>query len=67
MTILYKTNELTLEYKHETTWLKENSTGKIIMNDEFYGDPECGLIDANNNWAIIAGDHLTIWIRKNNS
>lgn len=31
------------------------------MDDDFYGNPECGLIDENNQWAVVAGGHLTLW------
>ena len=31
------------------------------MQDEFIGNPHCGLIDPDNKWAIVAGKHLTIW------
>ena len=64
MAILYETDELILENEYESTWLKSKSTGKVLLEDELYGDPQCGLIDANNNWAIVAGEHLTIWSQK---
>ncbi len=31
------------------------------MFDDFYGNPNCGLISKKNDWAIIAGEHLTVW------
>ncbi|MBP8115677.1 MAG: hypothetical protein KAY50_09990 [Chitinophagaceae bacterium] len=33
------------------------------MEDDFYGNPTCGLIDVSNQWAIVAGEHLTIWTK----
>ena len=64
MPLLYETDKLILENSYETTWLKEKTTGKVLFEDEFYGDPQCGLIDQENRWAIAAGDHLTIWTPK---
>lgn len=61
MKILYETDELILEHISETFWLKSKSTGDILLEDECHGDPECGLIGTNNQWALIAGEHLTIW------
>ena len=64
MTVLCETDELELSYEYETACLKEKSTGKALYEENFYGDPECGLIDTDNNWVIIGGDHLTIWTPK---
>lgn len=64
MNILCETDELILENKYEATRLKVKSTGKVLLEEDFYGDPCCGLIDAKNRWAIVAGDHLTIWTSK---
>ncbi len=61
MSILYETEKLILEHEYELACLTEKSTGKVLFQDHFYGDPECGLIDENNTWAIIAGEHLAIW------
>jgi len=61
MRVLSETNNLILCHEFEVAWLKDKSTGKELFRDEFYGDPECGLIDGNNNWAVVAGEHLTIW------
>ncbi|MGD1837576.1 MAG: hypothetical protein ACPKPY_05910 [Nitrososphaeraceae archaeon] len=44
----------------------EKTSGKELLYDKFYGDPKCGLISKNNNWAIIAGEHLTIWRAEKN-
>ena len=64
MTVLCETDELELSYEYETACLKEKSTGKTLYEEGFYGDPDCGLIDSNNNWVAIGGDHLTIWTPK---
>lgn len=61
MNILFETDKLRIEHEFENAYLLEKSSGKELMFDDFYGDPECGLISENNDWAIIAGEHLTIW------
>ena len=44
--------------------LGTRSSENTFCFDDFYGDPKCGLISEKNDWAIIAGEHLTVW-RKN--
>lgn len=61
MNTLYETDQLILEYDYETAWLKLKSTGVVLFEDYFYGEPTCGLIDTECNWAIIAGDHIMVW------
>lgn len=61
MNILYETDKLRIEHEFELTYLTEKRRGKPLLIDDFYGDPCCGLISPNNDWAIIGGDHLTIW------
>jgi hypothetical protein len=61
MNKLYETDKLILENECEATFLIEKSSCKILFEDNFYGDPQCGLIDSKNNWAVVAGEHLTIW------
>jgi len=64
MNILYETDTLRLENKFESAFLTDKSTGATLMEDDFYGDPNCGLIDKESKWAIVAGEHLTIWTPK---
>ena len=61
MHILFETSKLKIEHEHEFAYLVRKLTGKRLLTDDFYGDPSCGLISPNNDWAIIAGEHLTIW------
>ncbi|WP_440120710.1 hypothetical protein [Tenacibaculum sp. Ill] len=61
---LYETEKLKIEHEWEDTFLINKSTNQILLKDDFYGDPDCGLIDKNNKWAVIGGDHLTIWTQK---
>ncbi|WP_320053398.1 hypothetical protein [uncultured Acetobacteroides sp.] len=64
MNILYETDRLKLENEFEATFLTDKLTGATLMEDDFYDDPACGLIDKNNKWVIVAGEHLTIWTPK---
>jgi len=61
MKILYETDKLKIEFEYELACLIEKSSGEILLEDDFYGDPNCGIIDSENNWAIIAGIHLIFW------
>lgn len=61
---LYETEKLKIEHEWEDTFLIDKSTNQILLEDDFYGDPDCGLIDKNNKWAVIGGSHLTIWTQK---
>lgn len=62
--LVCETTELRLEHEFETAYLVHKTTNKILLNDDFYGDPTCGLIDSENNWAIVAGSHMTVWKPK---
>ncbi|TAJ14710.1 hypothetical protein DMA11_04030 [Marinilabiliaceae bacterium JC017] len=61
MKVLFETDQLIIEHEFESAFLIDKSSGKKVVSDDFYGDPECGLISSNNDWAIIAGEHLTAW------
>lgn len=61
MNVLFETDKLRIEHEFEDAYLIEKISGKELMHDEFYGDPKCGLISTNNDWAVVAGEHLTLW------
>lgn len=61
MRILDETDKYFIGHIFEDAYLIEKRNGEEIVHDDFYGDPSCGLIGENNDWAIIAGEHLTIW------
>lgn len=61
MNILFETEKLRIEHEYEEVFLIDKLAGKILLQDWFYGNPDCALIDKNNEWAIIAGEHITIW------
>lgn len=62
---LSETSQLKLQYEFEVVTLIDKFSGLVLMEDEFYGDPECGLIDENNQWAIVGGNHLNLWTPQN--
>ena len=64
MNIFYETDKLKLENEFDANFLTDKSTGATLLEDDFHGEPKCGLIDKQDNWAIVAGDHLTIWTPK---
>lgn len=61
MRILDETDKYFIGNIFEDAYLIEKRNGQEIVHDDLYGDPSCGLISKNNDWAIIAGEHLTIW------
>ena len=66
MKLIDETEKLKLEFEQELAILTEKSTGEILLSEEFYGNPNCGVIDSKNKWVIIAGYHLIFW-KKNKS
>jgi hypothetical protein len=59
--ILDQTDRLLLGHLFEYTYLLDKQNGQELLRDDFYGDPACGLISPHNDWAVVAGEHLTIW------
>lgn len=66
MNVLFETDKLIIKHEFENAYLIEKSSGKELLFDDFYGDPKCGLIGKNNDWAIVAGEHLTVWKSNKN-
>lgn len=58
---LCETDKLLLIHEYESVKLIEKHSTKVLFEDDFYGDPSCGLIDSNNKWAIVAGEHISLW------
>jgi len=61
MSVLDETDKYFIGHIFEDSYLIEKKSGKEILYDDFYGDPTCGLISKTNEWAIIAGEHITVW------
>ena len=60
--ILYETDKLLLLHEWEMAFLIDKRSDSVLLQEEYVGDPTSGLIDEGNKWAVVAGDHLTIWI-----
>ncbi|RDC61869.1 hypothetical protein [Adhaeribacter pallidiroseus] len=61
MNILYETDKLLIKNEYEVVFLIDKETNQVLVEEEFYGDPTCGLIDTNNEWAVITGEKIIIW------
>lgn len=61
MIILYETEKLCLSHLYEHVQLFDKESNQILLTDDFYGGPSCGLIDTHNRYAIVGGKHLTLW------
>ena len=59
--VLDESDKYLIGHIYEDSYLIEKKNGEEVVYDVFHGDPCCGLIGENNDWAIIAGDHLTVW------
>src|SRR5690606_11319070 len=59
--ILDETDQLLLLHEWETAFLIDKRSNPVLLQDEYVGDPTCGKIDKDNKWAVVAGDHLTVW------
>jgi len=54
--------ELSLAYIYEEGYLVHAGTKEIIFLGWFYGNPGCGAVDINNQWAVMAGiDMFIVW------
>jgi hypothetical protein len=59
--ILDETPDLLLGHCFETAMLIRKRDGEYLLEDEFYGDPTCGCISPTGEWALVAGEHITVW------
>ncbi|RFP63633.1 hypothetical protein D0N36_18270 [Hymenobacter lapidiphilus] len=59
--VVAETNELLLGHTFEDAVLVRKRNGEYLLEDDFYGDPSGGLIGPDNEWAVVVGEHLTVW------
>lgn len=59
--ILDETLDLLLGYCAEAAKLIRKRDGEYLLEDEFNGDPTCGCISPTSEWALVAGEHITVW------
>ncbi|RPD46829.1 hypothetical protein DNI29_11755 [Hymenobacter sediminis] len=64
MHILDETDVYILGHVFEDAYLIRKRNGEYVFEDDFYGDPRCGCIDPANEWAVIAGEHISLWHAK---
>ncbi|GGF28156.1 hypothetical protein GCM10011383_44870 [Hymenobacter cavernae] len=59
--VLAENSELLLGHSFETAILICKWSGEHLFVDDFYGDPTCGCISPTSEWALVAGEHITVW------
>lgn len=59
--LIAESNKLVLEHEYEYVCLVRKSDKQVLLEDNFYGDPTCGLIDEGSTWVLVAGEHMTLW------
>jgi hypothetical protein len=63
---LHETDEFVIGHVFEDAYLiNKINTIEIYLGD-FYGDPTCGLISSNNDWCLVGGSELSIWMEDGN-
>ncbi|AQX85173.1 hypothetical protein DSC47_04170 [Elizabethkingia miricola] len=60
--ILDETPELLLGNIYEAIYLVNKNNNEFTFIDEMYGDPYCGIICTDNNYCIIGGHYLFLWV-----
>jgi hypothetical protein len=58
---LYETEKLIAGNIFEYAYLFDKVRNATIDMGDFYGDPYCALIDVNNQWCLIGGEHICAW------
>jgi hypothetical protein len=58
--VLDETDALVLGHVFEQVCLLDKTSGQQLLADDFYGDPQCGVISATNDWAVVAGEHIAV-------
>ncbi|MCR5890130.1 hypothetical protein LRS06_20600 [Hymenobacter sp. J193] len=62
--VLDETPEFLLGHSFEDAILIRKRNGEHVLEDDFYGDPACGYISRTHKWAVVAGEHVTVWHSK---
>jgi hypothetical protein len=58
---LHETDKFIVGYVFEYAYLISKKNHKEIYMGDFYGDPTCGLIGADNTWCLVGGATLNLW------
>jgi hypothetical protein len=56
-----ETTALSLVSLHESGYLLHTDTQKVTVLGEFCGNPTCGLISHDRQWALMGGEYLIVW------
>ncbi|WP_092770311.1 hypothetical protein [Hymenobacter actinosclerus] len=62
--LLDETDSFLLGHTYEDALLIRKRNGEHVIEDDFYGDPTCGYISRQDDWAVVAGEHVTTWHSK---
>lgn len=61
--ILHETEHLVLAHLFEEVYLTIKITGERINLGSLYGEPICGLISSANDWCVVGGSELIVWVK----
>ena len=50
--------------EHEDVFLFDKDSNREVWRTSMYGNATCGLLGLVNEWAVIGGKHLIIWINN---
>ena len=64
MNILANNSFYTIWNEYETTFLTISKKKKNIVIGDFYGDPECAIIDKYNKFCVVGGCGIIIYYFK---
>ncbi len=48
--------------EHEDVFLFDKDLNTEVWRTSMYGDATCGLLGLVNNWAVVGGENLVIWV-----
>lgn len=61
---LAQSKRFTVEHEYETVFLLTSDHRKIVIGD-FYGDPEIGIVDKNEEWCAVGGCGVILyWLKE---
>ncbi len=63
-TLLAETERYSLLSLYEDVYLVEKNTGNELWRTSMFGDPDCGIIASNDEWAVVGGQDLIIWFNQ---
>ena len=61
--ILAQTEDMIVGYLFETAYIVEKRTSNEIVLGDFYGEATFALISSKENWCLVGGESLILWIQ----